>query len=60
MKIRRTHVFILILFLLFLCTFVAKGIILLDPDFGWRIRTGALIRKEGIPLSDPYSYTMPE
>src|SRR5690554_6008795 len=30
-----------------------------DPDFGWHLRTGEIIIKEGIPKTDPFSYTMP-
>ncbi|MCH7641363.1 hypothetical protein IID22_04155 [Patescibacteria group bacterium] len=37
--------------------FWAKGAISLDPDFGFRLKTGELILAEGIPKTDPYSYT---
>jgi len=30
----------------------------LDPDFGWHIKTGQLILERGIPYQDWYSYTM--
>lgn len=33
--------------------------IFLDPDFGWGLRIGELILKNGIPNKDPFSYTMP-
>lgn len=36
-----------------------KGLIFLDPDFGYRLRTGGLILSQGFPRTDPYSYTMP-
>lgn len=39
--------------------FWLKGTISLDPDFGYRLRNGQLILTQGIPKSDPYSYTMP-
>jgi hypothetical protein len=32
---------------------------MLDPDFGWEIPTGNYILRHGIPLTDPFSYTMP-
>jgi len=38
--------------------FLIKGFIFLDPDFGWRLRTGEMILTSGIPKSDPFSYTM--
>ena len=31
----------------------------MDPDFGWHLRMGELILQKGIPLTDPFSYTMP-
>jgi hypothetical protein len=33
-----------------------------DPDFGWHLRTGLDLVKHGwrMPLTDPYSHTMPE
>ncbi len=31
----------------------------LDPDFGWRLKTGELILTHGIPRTDPFTYTMP-
>lgn len=39
--------------------FWIKGMIFLDPDFGWRLKTGELILKEGIPFKDPFTYSMP-
>lgn len=30
-----------------------------DPDFWWHLRTGKLIAEQGIPSSDPYSFTVP-
>ena len=36
-----------------------KAKIFLDPDFGWSLRLGELILKNGIPDRDPFSYTMP-
>lgn len=36
-----------------------KGAISLDPDFGWHLRMGQVIRESGIPKGDPFSYTMP-
>ena len=31
---------------------------MLDPDFGWHVRMGEVILESGIPLTDPFSYTM--
>ena len=31
---------------------------MLDPDFGWHVRMGQEILMSGIPLHDPFSYTM--
>ncbi|OGC99089.1 hypothetical protein A3E17_02100 [Candidatus Amesbacteria bacterium RIFCSPHIGHO2_12_FULL_48_14] len=31
----------------------------LDPDFGWHVRMGNYILANGIPQTDPLSYTMP-
>src|SRR3989344_7669004 len=36
-----------------------KAKIFLDPDFGWALRLGQIILKNGIPNKDPFSYTMP-
>ena len=36
-----------------------RGVVMLDPDFGWHIRMGQLILSKGIPATDPFSYTMP-
>lgn len=46
------------IFLLILVVFFFRGFIYLDPDFGYRLRTGAIILSQGFPRSDPYSYTM--
>lgn len=42
----------------FIIAFWIKGILMLDPDFGWHIRMGEIIEKTGIPKTDPFSYTM--
>lgn len=47
--------FLLIIFLVFLI----RGGVFLDPDFGWHLRMGEIIRASGIAKSDPLSYTMP-
>ncbi len=39
--------------------FFLKGILTLDSDFGWHIRMGQIILEQGIPKTDPFSYTMP-
>jgi hypothetical protein len=49
------------LFILLILGIVAflRATINLDPDFGWHLRMGELIIQKGIPLTDPFSYTMP-
>lgn len=39
--------------------FSLRGVLLLDPDFGWHYKMGEIIRTSGIPKTDPFSYTMP-
>lgn len=39
--------------------FFIKGLIFLDPDFGWHLGMGRYILEHGIPKTDPFSYTMP-
>jgi hypothetical protein len=52
---RQALVFYLLTFtFLFLPT-----LFILDPDFGWHLRTGQLILEQGIPQTDPFSYSMP-
>jgi len=53
----KKHLLSIILFALGIAAFI-RGIILLDPDFGWHLKTGELILQKGIPLTDPFSYTM--
>ena len=38
--------------------FFFKGVVFLDPDFGWHLKAGEFILKQGIPKTDPFSYTM--
>jgi hypothetical protein len=35
-----------------------KAYYTIDPDFGWRLVAGKLYLSSGIPLTDPFSYTM--
>jgi hypothetical protein len=55
--------FLLLVFLptVVLCVvaFWIRGVLLLDPDFGWHLRIGEIIQRTGIPKTDPFSYTMP-
>jgi hypothetical protein len=44
---------------LLLLIFFASARNNLDPDFGWHLRMGELILKNGIPQTDPFTYTMP-
>lgn len=54
--ILKKKVFILLSF--FFLASLIRGIVQLDPDFGWHIRLGQIIRDSGIPQHDPFSYTM--
>lgn len=49
---------ILIIFILFFILFLGRGLLFLDPDFGWHFKMGELIVDQGIPATDPFSYTM--
>lgn len=52
---------VLSLFFLLVITFlfIRKGLIGLDPDFGWHLKSGEYILSSGFPQTDPFSYTMP-
>ncbi len=54
----KKHLDLLILLVIGIAAFI-RGIMFLDPDFGWHLRMGQLILQKGIPLTDPFSYTMP-
>jgi len=47
-------VVIVVVFILFF----SSSLVFLDPDFGWHLTMGNLILTEGIPKTDPFSYTM--
>src|SRR5581483_6437356 len=49
----------LLVFLLVFSVLFISGSITLDPDFGWHLKMGQLIKAGGIPKTDPFSYTMP-
>lgn len=51
--------FPLIFFSVLFCFFLYHSIVILEPDFGWYYRLGEIIYKNGIPKTDPFSYTMP-
>jgi hypothetical protein len=36
-----------------------KALVIFDPDLGWRIAAGEIYHNQGMPQSDPFSYTMP-
>jgi hypothetical protein len=56
----RFFIFVFLPFsVLCIVAFWIRGVILLDPDFGWHLRMGEIIQKTGIPKTDPFSYTMP-
>ncbi len=49
----------IVIVMFFLLIFAVVGWKYLDPDFGWRLKTGEYILQYGIPGTDTYSYTMP-
>ncbi|MBI2641649.1 hypothetical protein HYW87_03590, partial [Candidatus Roizmanbacteria bacterium] len=53
------HLAVLLILILLFFVYFLKANIFLDPDFGWRLRIGEIILKNGIPKTDPLSYTMP-
>jgi len=49
-------------YLIFAIVFIVfwfKGILFLDPDFGWRLVGGGVFAQNGLPQKDIFSYTMP-
>lgn len=42
-----------------LVTFTLLGFVSLDPDYGWHVGMGKYLWENGIPKTDPFSYTMP-
>ncbi|MGI8420556.1 MAG: hypothetical protein ACR2LN_08035 [Candidatus Levyibacteriota bacterium] len=50
---------LVLLFVLIFVAFLLRGIAVPDPDFGWHIRAGSDILYNGIPYTDPFSYSMP-
>lgn len=58
--VSRNKIFLLFIVLYFaFVTYFFKGVSSLDPDFGWRYRVGEIIYHDGVPKTDPFSYTMP-
>lgn len=49
----------IILFVALFGSFLFRSYAVEDPDFGWHLQTGKLILEKGIPITDPFSYTMP-
>lgn len=54
-----TKLFFAIFFLIFITVIFWVTMQGIDPDFGWHLRMGQLILSKGIPVVDPFSYTMP-
>jgi hypothetical protein len=54
---REPFTYILLILVVFI--YSLKGFIQLDPDFGWRLAAGEMYITQGIPETDPFSYTMP-
>lgn len=55
---KSSSIFISICFFVFVL-FLIKSYVVLDQDFGWYLGLGKLIASSGIPITDPFSYTMP-
>lgn len=51
--------FLVVVILFATVGFWIKGVLMLDPDFGWHLKLGELIVKQGFPKTDPFSYSMP-
>jgi len=51
--------FIPVILIIFGVAIFIRGISFVDPDFGWHLREGQLIIQSGIPVTDPFSYSMP-
>ena len=48
-----------ILLLVVFVLFYLKGLVFVDPDFGWRVKAGEFYWINGIPETDIFTYTMP-
>lgn len=51
--------FIGFIFFALFSVFWLRGYYFLDPDFGWHLRFGQIVIRDGIPMTDQFSYTMP-
>lgn len=58
MSLRR-YWFLAFTFLFLAILFYFRTIAVPDPDFGWHIQMGNYILSNGIPQTDPFSYSMP-
>ena len=59
MKILSNKYFLISSAFLIFSLFWMKSFIILDPDFGWRLRAGEIYANKGIPGTDIFTYTMP-
>ena len=57
---RPNRFFVLTLFFILIGFGYLQTVNILDPDFGWHLKTGELILERGVPKVDWYSYTMPD
>ncbi len=57
-KIASSRRTLFVLFILAVFAFIIKNLSFLDPDFGWHLKMGEYIKNDGIPMNDPFSYTM--
>jgi hypothetical protein len=56
--VKKNYLQILVVFFI-LSSFLITAFPLLDLDFGWHLQLGNYILLHGIPVTDPFSYTMP-
>lgn len=54
----KNKIYLLVIFFTSIFLFY-RGIVFLDPDFGWHLAVGKIILTSGILKTDPFSYTMP-
>ena len=58
MRVRFNWIYILLLLGYFIAFFIRTHVTD-DPDFGWHVQIGNVIAQQGVPVTDPFSYTMP-
>lgn len=56
---RKLNLIFSLVFCFVVMLFSIRGMVFLDPDFGWHLRLGQIFTATGIPKHDPFAYTMP-